>query len=198
MSDDGLAARAKNGDMKAFDMLHKRYRSRILNYIYRYIGDYQRAEEITQETFLRVYKHLATYQPLEKFSSWLYRIATNLSKNALRDRRHDPKISLNVPVSEGVPELIESIPGDLPQPDKKAEQKEFEKEVQKAIDSLPGKYKTVLLLCGTQNMSYQEAAETLKCSMQTVGVRLNRARKMMRKILSPPRKQGSKFLKEMI
>ena len=100
--DDKLVAKARAGDEDAFKQLFNQYKGRILAYLYNYLGNYQKAEEICQDTFLSAYRHLATYEPREKFSSWLYKIATNLAKNEfIRRKRQKEKVSLEAPIKKG-------------------------------------------------------------------------------------------------
>lgn len=182
LSDQKLLERAKAGEREAFNQLHQRYRGRILNYAYRMLGSYEIAEEITQETFMRVYSNLDSCR-IENVGGWVYTIARNLSLNELRRRKHEPAISLNAPISDDDSrELIDSIPDTSPSSQQEARRKELEGRIEKAIASLPPKYREVLILCGIQGLSYKEAADILKCSLQSVGVRLYRARKLMRKL----------------
>jgi RNA polymerase sigma-70 factor (ECF subfamily) len=184
LSDEELLVLAKNNDRQAFDELHIRYRRRIMNFVYRMIGDKETAEDITQETFIRVYTHLESYQT-GNFSGWIYTIARNLSRNELKKRRRAREISLEASVSGREDDDFSwtdvlSKKGEIQEVE--ARQKEFEDRVQKAINKLPLKYREVLILCGIQGYSYKEAAKILNCSVRNIGVRMHRAREMMRRI----------------
>ena len=88
-----------NGDSRAFEVLVDRYQVRLLNFVYRMIGDRERAEDLVQEAFLRVYRHLDRFDPARKFSTWPYTIASNLAKNELRNRSRSPPSSFNISVN---------------------------------------------------------------------------------------------------
>lgn len=183
-SDEELILRAKENDKEAFDILHRRYRDRILNYIFRFLGNYQLAEEVTQETFIQVFTHLKDFTLKGKVSSWIYRIAINLAKNVKKRDKMQAKIYIDEPILGKDEEKLQfELKDDKIRPDAEIAQKEFEKNIQRAIERLPSKYREVLIFCCIQNMSYKEVAEILKCSVRVVGVRLNRARKMIRKLI---------------
>lgn len=180
--DQDLIKRAKDGDRAAFETLHRKYRKRILNYLYRFLGNYHIAEDVTQETFVNVYMSLRSYRPIGTVSSWIYKIATNLAKNRFRSMGRVKKTSLDAYISEDEKTaLIDFIESDTAGPEEIAKRKELEFQVQRAIDSLPVKYKTVLILCEIEGLSYEEAAEALNCTTSVIGVRLSRARAQMRK-----------------
>ncbi len=187
-SDDELIFKAKHGDAKAFDVIHKRYLKKILNYVNRIVSDFQKAEEITQETFLQVYRHLDTYQPCGKLSSWIFKIATNLSKNELRSQRRKKYLGISLYTKligeESDSELIDIIPDDAEKPDNHAERNELSKIIEKAIQALPLKYREVMLICEVYGYSYQEASDILNCTKANVGIRLCRARKKIKKIIT--------------
>ena len=86
VSDEDLMMACRRGDMSAFELLVRRYQDPLVNYIHHIINDYHRAEDLAQETFLRVFKSASRYEPRASFKSWLYTIATNLSKNEIRNR----------------------------------------------------------------------------------------------------------------
>ncbi|MBN1794290.1 MAG: RNA polymerase sigma factor [Candidatus Omnitrophica bacterium] len=183
--DEELLLAAQAGDMTAFEMLHRRYRTQILNYLYRFTGSYHTAEELTQEVFIKVYTHLATYRNMGKAKSWMYTIATNLAKNALRSLKSSPQISLDTSVNEEDTRKLGEMVGDGRNLGGDLERRELQKQLHEAIHTLPVKYREVLLLCGQQRLSYKEAGRILHCSEQTVGVRLNRARKMLKNYINP-------------
>ena len=93
-SEESLLLEAKKGDRAAFDVLYNKYKRPILNFVYRLIGNKETAEEVTQEMFIKAYKNLDIFDPKRKFSSWIYTIARNLAKNALRDKRYFRNVSL--------------------------------------------------------------------------------------------------------
>lgn len=193
-SDEDLILSARE-DMGAFDAFHRRYLSKILNYVNRLVNDYQKAEEITQETFLQVYRHLDTYRPEGKTSSWVFKIATNLSKNELRSQRRKSYIgiSLNRKVSheDKQTELLEMIPDKGYKPDTLAEMNELAQTLETAINKLPLKYREVILICEVYGYSYLEASEILNCTKANVGIRLCRARRRIKKIIESLENNGN-------
>ena len=152
-----------------FEFLHELHRDRILNYCCRFTGDFQLAEELTQETFLRLYRHM------DKLSGnvlpWLYRVASNLAKNAVRDRRRRPAASWSGDIGAKVSDRSLG-------PHLLAEQRDLEARVSRLLERIPARYREVLLLCDLQDLSYDEAARVLGVSRTNVGVRLYRARRI--------------------
>jgi RNA polymerase sigma-70 factor (ECF subfamily) len=92
LDDSGVVARYLEGERTAFAELVERYQTRLLNFIYRTTGDRERAEDLVQETFIRVYRHLHRFDQSKKFSTWIYTIASNLAKNELRNRSRNPLV----------------------------------------------------------------------------------------------------------
>ena len=190
--DKELIEKAKGGDKQAFAELFDSYKDRIFGYIYRYVGDYQSAQDLTVETFLNAYNNLSKYEERGIFSSWLYRIATNCAKKELRRRNQRKEVSLEEPVADESDNLnLGGIAADEnTRPDNEASRKELKYYIYKVVRRLDKKYKDVLLLCVVEGMEYEEAAKILKCNPVTVGTRLRRARKILYDIL---KKHGFQF-----
>ena len=181
LSDDELMARAAQGDEQAFEVVHARHRERIFRIVYRCVGQRQVAEDVTQETFLRVFRHLRRYRPMGQTAAWVTRIAVNLSRNALRRRRE--QVVGEDPSGEGGGSMLERVADTAAGPAERAASSESEARVQASIDELPVEYREVLVLCSLEGFSYREAAQVLKISEQLVGVRLFRGRHMLRFLL---------------
>lgn len=182
--DEELVAKAKAGDKQAFTELWDRYSGKILGYLYRYVGDYQKAEDLTIETFLSAYNHLSDYDEMGKFSSWLYRIATNCAKMEIRASKHDADVALDKPLDEGSEETLKDLIADeRERPDYSAREKELKEFVYKVMSKLDKKYRDTLLLCDVEGLSREEAARVLKTNRITVETRLRRARKMLYGVL---------------
>ena len=189
--DKDLIEKVKAKDKQAFTVLFDRYSGKIFGYLYRYLGDYQKAQDLTVETFLSVYTKVHTYTEAGKFSSWLYKIATNFAKKELRKRSHRKEISLDESVDEeGRASLGELIEDDKMRPDYTARQAELKEEVYKVVSRLDKKYKDVLLLCDVEGLPHEEVAKILKSNAITIGTRLRRARKQLHDILE---KRGYKL-----
>jgi len=192
--DETLAGMAGEGDRKAFEELFNRYKKPVLNFIYRLIGNKETAEEVAQEVFVKVYNNLDTFDPGRPFAPWLYTIARNLAKNALRDRKYFRDISLDKTVygKEKAIRLKDMIADPNARPDEAAEDEELSREAQKVLDSLPLAYREVIALCSIQGLTYKEAGRVLNCSAAMVGIRLKKAKILfMEKLGIDARRQGS-------
>lgn len=185
LSDEGLMEEIVRGSEAAFAALVKRYQSRIINVVARLIGDRDRAQEIAQETFLRVFIHRERYRPSGKFSTWLYTIAMNLGKNEIRRRvRARGSVSL---------EKLLEVAGDsggvvadpAPGPDRLFRRRDVEKRVAAAVERLPRKFREVVVLRDIQQLSYEEIGEVLRIPGGTVRSRINRARLALKELLDP-------------
>jgi len=166
-SDEMLMLSFKAGEEEAFSEIVKRYKIKLFNYIYKYIGDVERSEEITQEVFIRVYRSRDRYKIKAKFSTFIYRIALNLAFNEVRNRNRR-KTDLHSEFDERLKE------NDTPE--KIFEKKEVAVIVNGEINKLSSKYKDVILLCDIEGLSYKEVAQILGISIGTVQSRLSRGR----------------------
>ena len=184
-SDEALAGMAQKGDTKAFEELFKRYKRPILNFVYRLIGNRETAEEVAQEAFMKAYKNLDIFDVTKRFSPWIYTIARNLAKNALRDKKYFRDVSLDtiLPKGDGNIHLMDVIADSSVMPDEIAENEELAQQAQRVLDSLPFEYKEVITLCSIQGLIYEEAAQIIGCSTATVSVRLNKAKELFIKRL---------------
>ena len=185
ISDEMLAVQAKAGDTAAFEELFHRYKKPILNFIYRMLGNKETAEEVAQEVFMKAYNNLYIFDTERKFSTWLYTIAKNMAKNAIRDRRYFKDVSLetNVFEKDEAITLKEVIADPVADPGEMAEAEELEKEAQKVLDSLPPEYREVITLSSVQGLTYKEIAQILGCSIASVGMRLAKAKELFMKRL---------------
>ncbi len=181
-TDEVLMNRAQIGDVRAFAELVQRYKDPMYNLAYRMLRDRQEAEDIAQETFLHVFRALNRFQTGERFSPWVYRIATNLCLDKLR-RNKGMSISLDAPMGpESDVYLQVADPGDGP--DAALELSELRDDVQRAVDALPERYRTIVILRHLHDRSYEEIAEIVDLPLGTVKTRLFRAREILRRWLS--------------
>ena len=179
-SDEELIRKAVKNDKGAFTELVTRYKDKILGYLYRYVGNYHMAEDLTVETFKSAYDALRKYREEGKFSSWLYRIATNCARMELRKKVHKFELSMQRLNEEGDEvRLSDLVADERERPDYSARETELKEFIYKAVATLDKKYKDVLLLCDVEGMSLKEVAKTLKSSVPTVGTQLRRAREML-------------------
>ncbi|MBV9923819.1 MAG: sigma-70 family RNA polymerase sigma factor [Acidobacteria bacterium] len=183
MTDHGLLEATKTGDDAAFAELVRRYRNQITNYVYRMTNDYDLAVDLAQETFMRVYAAAERYQTSYAFSTYIYRIATNLAISELRRRKRRRLVSLSTFFGE------RESPNDtceLDMPDKGPLQDvtfvedERRAAVARAIATLPEKYRAPLVLRDVEERSYEEIACILSMNEGTVKSRINRARGFLR------------------
>ena len=177
-TDSLLVKKYQAGDISAFDKLVKRYRKQIYHLAYTITGCHEDADDISQETFIQVFKSIGKFKGRSKFSTWLWRIAINLSINHLRkESRHDHE-PLNEAILDSEDCLFISRRAD--NPSEVVEAKELVQRIKEAMDSLPVGEKVVFILRVHQGLSYKEIAETLGCPVGTVMSRLNRARRRLR------------------
>lgn len=180
-----LMLRLKEGDGAALGEIMNGHEKSVLNTIYRFIGDRTRSEELAQEVFLRVYTHAKRYRPKAKFSTWLFRIVTNLCLNELRQRGRFKKVSLEEPISIGDEEVKREI-ADLNQvqADKLLEQKELNSIVNQAIASLPDRQRIALILHEHNGLSYKEITKVMRVSLSSVESLIHRAKVRLRERLT--------------
>jgi RNA polymerase sigma-70 factor (ECF subfamily) len=176
--DERLIAKAQEGDLFSFDLLVKKYQKKIYFLAYRMVKNHDAADDIAQETFINAYSSIKSFKPGYSFYSWLYRICINLSINHLRRQKFViPESQFEEEANPLEKETITEDPLSL------LVQKERERKIEQAIDSLPPKYKAVFLLKVYEDLSYEEISQTLKISLGTVMSRLFRARERLQKLL---------------
>ena len=181
-SDEALITRFQQGDNYAFDLLVKRYKEPLLNFIYRFVGDVTEAEDILQETFFRLYKNKHYYKEIAKFSTWIYTIAGNLAKTELRKRKRRKFFSISQSSTE---DRDYEITDDSSNPERDTNTQITDHIIQKAIDKLSPKFKEVIILRDIQGFSYEEISEMVKVPLGTIKSRVNRARLKLQEDLQP-------------
>jgi RNA polymerase sigma-70 factor (ECF subfamily) len=184
--DSTLVARFLAGEKRAFNVLVERYQTRLLNFIYRTTGDRERAEDLVQETFIRVYRHLHRFDQTKKFSTWAYTIASNLAKNELRNRSRNPLV-----LFQTIRKNHESDTRPLEwedntyRPDDLFRKRHLRQMVETAVDQLPTHHRQVFVLREMEGKTYEEIAEITGCNLGTVKSRLNRARNNFAQLVAP-------------
>lgn len=174
------------GDPRAFGQIVARYQVRLLNFVYRMIGDRERAEDLVQEAFLRVYRHLDRFDPARKFSTWIYTIASNLAKNELRNRSRAPFVAIDHS-QPGDERNLSSIAFEdrTTRPDTLFERRSLKALVDETVARLPSHHREVFVLRELEGKSYEEIAEIMHCNLGTVKSRLNRARQNFAELIQP-------------
>ncbi len=176
LPDEVLMEHVVRGSEAAFATLVERYRGRVINLVCRFISDRDRAQEIAQEVFLRVFVHRERYRPSGKFSTWMYTIAVNLAKNEIRRRVRSRGIVSLDNLLETTGDSSRFVADHGPRPDRRLRQREIQEWVEKAMSELPEKYREVIILRDVQQLSYEEIEEVLGIPGGTVRSRINRAR----------------------
>jgi RNA polymerase sigma-70 factor (ECF subfamily) len=184
VTDDRVfVARALEGDESAFAILVQRYQRGLYNLAVRMVRDRELARDLTQDIFIRVHRSLGKYDPTYPFTSWIYRVGTNLCIDWIRKRKLDT-VSLDAPMrigdEESAPREVEDTEQD---PERDLENRERMALLAEAMAKLPASHRLVLLLRHQRELSYDEIARTLDIPLGTVKARIHRAREAFRRIL---------------
>lgn len=191
LRDEDLMLLAKEGDERAFSVLVQRHRGPVLNFIYRYIGDQEAAQDLSQDVFVRLWSSAKTYVPSAKFTTFLYHITRNLCRDYMDKFKRQPSVtSLDAHISDAsgnVRTLAEELPDPMPNPQEALITAELEAKIQAAIDSLSEEQKLVFILTEIQGLPYSEVAKIAGCPVGTVASRKSAALKALRDKLVPLR-----------
>lgn len=182
-TDESLFSQVQRGDRHAFDMIVSRYKTRLHNCVFRLVGSVEMAEDLVQETFLRVYRNRENYQATSNFSTWIYTIALNLARSELRKRKRRQFFSLNASPNDDSSSEGFDLPDTTAGPSEYLEQSELGRAIHQAINQLPVKYRTVIVLRDIDELSYEQISEILECPTGTIKSRVNRARLRLQEML---------------
>ncbi len=185
LPDEDLMERIVEGSEAAFALLVKRYQGRVTNLVHRFIYDRDRAAEIAQEVFLRVFLHRKRYRRSGKFSTWIYTIAVNLAKNEIRRKSRLKGVMSLDTLLEATGDSGAFLADAKPGPVSKTHQHQIEEIVMAAIQRLQPKYREVILLRDIQQLTYEEIEQVLDIPGGTVRSRINRARNALKDMLEP-------------
>lgn len=189
--DAALMLRVKKGDTAAFTMLVEKYKQPVMNLAYRTLHDLTEAEDLAQNVFVQVFKSAARYETTAKFSTWLFTIARNLCLNEIRRRSRHPAESLDAPHPEQEEQPKHQIEDrKQPAPPQKLLEGELVRKVEEAIQALPENQRTALLLCRQDELSYEEIAEVLGCSVSATKSLIHRGRETLKARLKPYLRTG--------
>ena len=174
-----LIDRFLSGEELAFEILVRKYQNRVINIVYSLCGATQHAEDIAQETFIKVHRSLKDFQKKAAFSTWLYRITVNTAYNYLKGKNRFVALEHIEKAQEFEKISLDHI-----------ESKERQRLISKAIENLPFVYRTVVVLKDIEGLAYADIAKTVGCSIGTVESRLFRARQILKKTLAPLLEEG--------
>ena len=176
--DAELMLRVKEGDGSSFGLLLEKHRAPVIHFLYRLVQEHGVAEELAQEVFLRVYRSRSSYEPTAKFTTWLFRIATHLALNWLRDRRHEKGQER---LDEGSPGMLSrQISDQRPSVEQQLVHEVRLEEVRRAVAALPEKQRAAVLMHKYEEMEYSQIAKVLGCSESAVKSLLFRAYETLR------------------
>jgi len=173
------------GEPLAFEELLVRYEAPVKTFCYAFLRNREAAEDIAQETFMRVFRNAKRYQPVAKFTTWLYKIAANLCINELKKGKLRSTLSLDEPAGADPDgsRIVERIATNSPSPLTQLERAEAQGLIDKAIEHLPPDQRTTLVMVEYHQMQYQDIAEILEVSVSAIKMRVKRARETLRETL---------------
>ena len=181
-----LMLRVKRGDRAAFAVLVEKYQQPVMNFVRRTLRDEAEAEDLAQSVFLQVHKSASRYVTTAKFSTWLFTIARNLCLNEIRRRTRHPTESLDASLPESEDQPIRQFEDKrVVSPPESLLQRELVEKVEQALADLPENQRTALLLCRQDELSYEEIAEVLDCSLSATKSLIHRARETLKQRLKP-------------
>jgi RNA polymerase sigma factor (sigma-70 family) len=181
-NDDILIQDALEGSQKAFEELVKRHQASVYHIVFRIVRDREIASDLVQETFMKAFSSLKSYRSEYRFSTWLYKIAANSSIDFLRKKRIQA-MSLDNPIATGDGEVTIEVPDYSHHPEEEIIRRERAVSIQEAIDSLPEKYRRVIVARHKEEKSYEEIANEMNLPVGTVKARIFRARELLKKRL---------------
>lgn len=183
MPENDIVKRCKNGDRDAFNELIAMYQSQVVNMSYSMLSSREDALDAAQEVFVRVYRGIGSFKEKSSFSTWLYRIITNVCSDFLRKRRRTPNtVSINASYDDE--DKATDIPDTSPTPEEHAQLDERRRALYAALDELKEEYRVVITLFDIEGLSYEEIARITRVPVGTIKSRLNRARSALKKNLT--------------
>jgi RNA polymerase sigma-70 factor (ECF subfamily) len=171
----------RNGTISAYEILVHRYKNPLINYVFRFLGDYEACVDIVQETMIKVYRYKDSYSSIAKFSTWIYTIAGNLARTEYQRRKRRKIFSINS-YGDEKDETYE-IPDESFDPERITDSGIKEKIIQDALEKVSKAYREVVILRDIQDLSYEEISEITNLPVGTVKSRINRGRAQLQKLL---------------
>ncbi|GAB6157919.1 sigma-70 family RNA polymerase sigma factor [Desulfotomaculum varum] len=183
LEDQLLVERSKKGDREAFEHLVQLYENKVYTIAYRLMGNHADAADLAQEAFIKIYQALPNFRGDSSFSTWIYHITVNVCRDELRKRQRRPTVSLDEPAADGNNNTYE-IRSVAPGPEEMLDRSETQAMIQQCLNALSDDYRTILVMREIQELSYEEIADILGCSLGTVKSRLSRARQALKEKIS--------------
>ena len=180
--DQILVKKALGGDQKAYHTLVARHKRAVFHIIYKIVSDQEEASDLMQETFMKAFVSLSTYNPQYRFSTWLYKIAANSAIDYLRKKKRGT-VSLNEPIKTEEDQIEVEVPDWSKNPEAEWVAKQKAMSIEEAIQSLPKQFREVIIYRHKEDKSYEEISEILKIPVGTVKARIFRARELLKKKL---------------
>ena len=174
-----LVERCLKGEERAFEELLNKYKNSVYSICYRMVRNQTDAEDLAQDVFIRTFSVLDRYDPSYPFSSWLFRITSNLCIDFLRKAKGG-MVSLDQPIEGSEGTIQRQLPADVVKPDREMENKEMMAALEEAISTLPEHYRIIVILRHQEQMSYEEIADDLGIPLGTVKARIHRARNLIK------------------
>lgn len=190
-SDESLLNRHLGGDAEAFAALVRRHADGVLGLLVRMVRDRARAEDLFQETFLRVHAKADTFKPEQRFKSWLYAIATHAAIDALRKASRDPATFSLDAENEQDQSLGDQLAAEQPHPVEQLTADERRQRIRAAVDTLPARQRATVQLAYFEGLTYPEVAAALECTVGTVKTQVSRAMKTLARLLPAPSEEAS-------
>jgi len=183
VSSEDLMARIAEGDEESFEILVNRHQTSVLNLIYRFVGNRAQAQDLAQEVFLRVWQAAGSYEPKARFTTWIYRVTANLCLNELKSARRKKWFSFLRFHEHNETPMEETISDDAPSAEDLLLEKERSRQISDALQSLPANQRMAMVLKRYDDLSYEEIARILGCSVSAVESLLVRAKRTLQEKL---------------
>jgi RNA polymerase sigma-70 factor (ECF subfamily) len=192
-SDEELVRQSKNGDLQAFEELICRYERKIYTIAYRMMGNFEDANDLAQEAFLRAFRAIGGFRGDSSFSTWLCHIVTNLCRDELRKRYRLSVESLDEEICLGEGEVKKQIPSSNPGPEEIYEKQELQQKLQELLMTLSPEFRVAVVLRDIHGFTYREIAEQMECSLGTVKSRISRGRNYLKEKLLARQEQNQQW-----
>ena len=193
MQESELINKAKNGDIAAFEELMRLHEKKVYTIAYKYMGNYEDAGDITQETFIKAYQVINTFREEASFGTWVSRIAANKALDELRKRKRFQTTSLEEEIELEAGSISKEIAAEDATPEEYYLQQETGAYLQSLLDEMREEYKVVIIMREVEGRTYEEIAEALACSLGTVKSRLSRARNYLKEKIMRDRREQLKY-----